>query len=121
MKLWRCQYGDVNGPEDFRIDNSGVCGPGIYAMKEGARSLRRYYSIIGNTKLNTFSFDVPDHLVKEIKGLGLTSFQAIKERIQMEMEKGYRVFVCKHGGINVPKGKQVVITDYSIISNIKKL
>lgn len=119
MKLQRCQFEDAITGNDFRVDTSGACGPGIYAMMFGDKKLQKYYSERGEY---TFSFDVPDHLVKKIGGKGITTYQAIKESIQMHKENGiYKVFICKHVGINIPKSKQVVITDASIISNIKKI
>jgi hypothetical protein len=119
MKLWRCQFGEANSPDDFRIDESGACGTGIYAMKAGDKKLRKYYSERGE---NTYEFEVPDHLVKKIGGVGKTYYQAIKEAIEMEREKGqYKVFICKHEGINIPKSKQIVIIDRSVIRDIKKL
>lgn len=117
MKLKRCQSGDVETSADFRVDSTGSCGPGIYAMLANDKRLQRFYT---NKFTQVYTFDVPDSLVKVIKGRGLTTFQAIRERIEMETEKGYRVFICKHGGINVPKGKQVVIIDHEIIRNIQK-
>jgi hypothetical protein len=117
MRLQRCQFGEVETAYDFTVATSGACGPGIYAMKYGDNPLRKYYSARGE---NTYSFDVPDSLVKKIGGVGVTSYQAIKERIVMEHEKGFRVFICKHKGINIPTSKQIVITDASIITNIKK-
>lgn len=117
MRLQRCQHGEVNKPEDFRIDTGGACGPGIYAMLFGDKKLQKYYSERGE---NTYSFDVPDNVVKKIGGRGVTTYQAIKERISMEVEKGFKVFICKHKGINIPESKQIVITDGTIITNIVK-
>lgn len=118
MKLQRCQHGEVKDQWDFREDTGGACGPGIYAMKYGDSPMRKYYSARGE---NTYSFEVPDNLVKKIGGKGVTTYQSIKDRISMEVEKGYKVFICKHHGINIPKSKQIVITDPSIITNIQKL
>jgi len=80
--------------------------------------MRKYYSERGE---NTYEFEVPDEFVKKIGGLGVTSYWAIRERIFMENEKGFKAFICKHHGIGIPKGKQIVITDQSIIKNVKKL
>lgn len=118
MKLQRCQHGEVNDKWDFRIDTGGACGKGIYAMKFGDNPMRKYYSAQGE---NTFSFDVPDELVKKIGGKGVTTYWAIREAIYREHEKGFRVFICKHKGINIPTSKQYVITDADIITNIQKL
>jgi hypothetical protein len=118
MKLQRCQHGECIDGFDFRIDTGGACGPGIYAMKYGDGPMRKYYTAQGE---NTFSFEVPDNLVKKIGGRGVTTYWAIRERIFMEQEKGFKVFVCKHKGINIPTSKQYVITDASIISNVQKL
>lgn len=119
MKLWRCQFGEATTADDFREDTSGACGLGIYAMLAGDKKLRKYYSERGEF---TYEFDVPDHLVKKIGGVGRTYYQAIKEAIAMEVERGaFKVFICKHEGINIPKSKQVVITDRSVITNIQKL
>ena len=118
MKLWRCQHGEVTSPFDFRIDSGGACGPGIYAMKAGDRPMRKYYTAQGE---NTFEFEVPDHLVKKAQGKGVATYWAIREFIYRENDNGFKVFVCKHKGINIPTSKQIVITDASIITNIKKL
>ena len=118
MILQRCQFGEVSKPEDFRPDESGACGPGIYAMFYGDNRLRKYYSARGE---NTYSFEVPDRLVKKIGGLGRTSYQAIKDAIEIESAKGYRVFICKHVGIGIPASKQIVILNSIYISNIKKI
>lgn len=115
MLLWRCQFGKIVTPTDFGWDNSGACGPGVYAMLAGDKKLKKYYSARGEI---TYQFEVPDEYVKKIGGLGVTSYQAIKERIVMEQEKGFKVFICKHVGINIPKSKQVVITDPGIIKNL---
>lgn len=118
MKLWRCQHGEVNDAYDFREDSGGACGPGIYAMKAGDRKMQKYYTERGE---NTFSFDVPDELIKKIGGRGVTTYWAIRERIWLEQQSGFKVFICKHKGINIPTSKQFVITDPSIITNIEKL
>lgn len=115
MLLWRCQFDLINSPEQFREDSSGACGPGVYAMVAGDKKLKKYYSERGEI---TYQFEVPDQYVKKIGGLGVTSYQAIKERIQMEKEKGFKVFICKHEGINIPKSQQIVITDKSIITEL---
>jgi hypothetical protein len=116
MKLQRCQFEDATDGFDFRIDTSGACGPGVYAMKYGDSPMRKYYSKRGE---KTFSFDVPDNLVKKIGGRGVTTYWAIRESIFMWQEKGFKVFICKHKGINIPTSKQFVITDQSIITNVK--
>lgn len=115
MLLWRCQFGKIVTPFDFSWDKSGACGPGIYAMMAGDKKLKRYYSARGEI---TYQFEVPDNLVKKIGGVGVTLYQAIKERIVMEQEKGFKVFICKHVGINIPKSKQIVVTDKSIITHL---
>lgn len=118
MKLQRCQHGEVTNEWDFREDTGGACGKGIYAMKFGDNPMKKYYSAQGE---NTYSFDVPDNLVKKIGGRGVTTYWAIREAIYREHEKGFRVFICKHKGINIPTSKQYVITDASIITNIQKI
>lgn len=118
MKLQRCQFEPADNGFDFREDRGGACGPGIYAMKFGDNKLRKYYSKRGE---KTFSFDVPDHLIKEVKGKGLATYWAIREAIFRYQEQGYKVFVCKHKGINIPTGKQYVITDASIITNVQEI
>jgi hypothetical protein len=118
MKLQRCQHGEVSSLYDFRIDTGGACGPGLYAMLFGDRPMQKYYTAQGE---NTFSFEVPDNLVKKIGGKGVTTYWAIREAIFREQEKGFKVFICKHSGINIPTSKQIVITDPSIITNICKL
>jgi len=118
MKLQRCQHGEVQDKWDFRVDSGGACGPGLYAMKYGDNPMRKYYSARGE---NTYSFEVPDEVVKNICGRGVTTYWAIRERILMEQQKGFKVFICKHKGINIPTSKQIVITDPSIITNIKQL
>lgn len=118
MKLQRCQHGEVSSPHDFRIDTGGACGPGIYAMKYMDGPMQKYYSAQGE---NTYSFEVPDNLVKKIGGRGVTTYWAIREAIFREHHNGYRVFICKHKGINIPTSKQYVITDANIITNIQKL
>ena len=117
MKLQRCQHGEVESPYDFR-DCNGACGPGIYAMKYGDGPMRKYYSAQGE---NTFSFEVPDHLVKKIGGKGVTTYWAIRERIFSEQQNGFKAFICKHKGINIPTSKQILITDPAIITNITKI
>jgi hypothetical protein len=119
MKLQRCQFDDAKTPDDFR-SGPGACGDGIYAMMFGDKKLQKYYSARGE---QTFSFEVPDNVVKKIGGIGVTSYQAIKERVKLisEDESNYSVFICKHGGINVPAGKQIIITDRSVITNIQKI
>lgn len=118
MQLQRCQHGEVTNYNDFRIDTGGACGTGIYAMKYGDNPMRKYYSAQGE---NTYSFEVPDKLVKKIGGRGITTYWAIREAIQREHANGYRVFICKHKGINIPNSKQYVITDAEVITNIKKI
>jgi hypothetical protein len=59
--LQRCQHGEVSNEWDFREDTGGACGKGIYAMKFGDNPMKKYYSAQGE---NTYSFDVPDNLVK---------------------------------------------------------
>lgn len=115
MILWRCQFGNVESPYEFSF-GEGACGKGIYAMLEGANNLRRYYSARGE---NTFVFEVPDNVVKNICGKGLLTYWSIRERIYLEQSKGFKVFVCKHKGINIPTGKQVLITDPDVITNIR--
>lgn len=115
MLLQRCQHGEVNSPYDFRSMN-GACGEGIYAMKFNDRPMQKYYSAQGE---QTYTFEVPDHLVKKIGGKGITTYWAIREAIYREYEKGFRVFECKHKGINIPTSKQYLITDANIITNIK--
>jgi len=117
-KYQRCQFGEVATAKDFGFDKSGACGPGIYAMNYGDNPMRRYYSARGE---NTFSFEVPDEYVKKIGGRGVTTYLAIKDSIELWQAKGFKVFICKHVGIGIPKSKQIVITDPSIISNIKKI
>lgn len=117
MKLWRCQFGEVTNQHEFNSMN-GACGEGIYAMFENDKPMRKYYSQRGE---NTFEFEVPDKYVKEVKGLGLSTYWALRERIYELREQGYKVFVCKHVGIGIPKSKQILITDPEIITNIKKL
>jgi hypothetical protein len=118
MKLQRCQHGDAKDGFDFREDTSGACGPGIYAMKFGDYPMRKYYSERGE---KTFSFDVPDNLVKRIGGRGVTTYWAIREAIFREKENGFKVFICKHKGINIPTSKQYVIIDASVISNVEEI
>jgi len=118
MKLQRCQHGEVSNVYDFRVDSGGACGPGLYAMKFGDNPMRKYYSAQGE---NTYSFDVPDHLVKKIGGRGITTYWAIREEIYRQQEKGFKVFICKHKGINIPTSKQMVITDVEVITNIEKI
>ena len=118
MKLQRCQHGEVNSPQDFRIDTGGACGTGIYAMMFGDNPMRKFYSARGET---TYSFDVPDELVKKVGGKGITTYLAIRHAIERYREEGYKVFICKHKGINIPTSKQIVITDATIITNIQKL
>lgn len=118
MKLQRCQFENATTGQDFRPDPSGVCGKGVYAMFFGDKKLRKYYSERGE---KTFSFDVPDHLVKKVGGRGYTHFSSIRDRIEELHAQGYRVFICKHGGINVPVSKQVLITDQSIITNVQEI
>ena len=118
MKLQRCQHGEVKDCFDFRFDTGGACGNGIYAMKYADNPMRKYYSAQGE---NTYSFEVPDNLVKKIGGKGVTTYWAIREAIYREQQNGYKVFICKHKGINIPTSKQYVITDETIITNIKKL
>lgn len=118
MKLWRCQFGEVSSPNDFRFDSSGACGPGIYAMLAGDSKLRKYYSARGE---NTYEFEVPDKVVKKIGGRGVPTYWAIRERIFMDQENGFKVFICKHKGIGIPTSKQIIITDADIITNIIKL
>lgn len=115
MLLWRCQFGKVVTPYDFGWDDTGACGPGVYAMLAGDKKLKKYYSARGEI---TYQFEVPDKYVKKIGGKGCTLYQAIKERIVMEQERGFKVFICKHKGINIPESKQIVITDKSIITNL---
>lgn len=91
---------------------------GLYAMCAGDAKMRKYYSARGE---NTFQFEVPDNLVKKIWGKGITTYWAIREAIYREHENGYRVFICKHKGIGIPTSKQIIITDASIITNLKKL
>lgn len=106
MKLQRCQHGEVSDPYEFRIDPGGACGPGLYAMLYGDNPMKKYYSAQGE---NTYSFEVPDRYVKKIGGKGVATYWAIREAIYREIEKGYKVFICKHKGINIPtsgnKGK----------------
>lgn len=118
MKLQRCQHGEAKDARDFRIDTGGACGPGIYAMMFGDNPMRKYYSARGEF---TYSFEVPDNLVKKIGGKGVPTYWSIREAIYMWQEKGFKVFICKHKGINIPTSKQIVITDPSIITNIQKL
>ena len=118
MKLQRCQLNEISTSTDFQTDTTGCVGTGIYAMLFGDKKLRKFYSSRGES---CYTFEVSDQLVKEVKGLGLTTYQAIRERIAMLEEEGYRVFIFKHGGINVPKGKQVIILDHEVIRNIQKL
>lgn len=118
MKLQRCQHGEVQDAFDFREDSGGACGPGIYAMRYGDSPMKKYYSARGE---NTYSFEVPDNLVKKIGGKGVTTYWSIREAIYMWQEKGFKVFICKHKGINIPTSKQIVITDPSIITNIQKI
>lgn len=118
MKLQRCQFSEATDGFDFRWDSSGACGPGIYAMLFGDKPMQKYYSSRGES---TYSFEVPDDLVKKIGGRGVTTYWAIRESITMWQEKGFKVFICKHKGINIPTSKQIVITDASIITNVKKL
>lgn len=117
MKLWRCQFGEVSSPHEFNSMN-GACGEGIYAMLENDKPMRKYYSARGE---NTFEFEVPDKYVKEVKGLGLATYWALRERIYYLREDGFKVFICKHKGIGIPTSKQILITDPDIITNIKKL
>jgi hypothetical protein len=118
MKLQRCQHGEATDGFDFREDTNGACGPGIYAMMFGDKPMQKYYSAQGE---NTYTFEVPDNLVKKIGGRGVTTYWSIRERIFMEKEKGFKVFICKHKGINIPTSKQIVITDASIITNVQKV
>lgn len=118
MKLQRCQFEDATTAQDFRIDTGGACGSGIYAMMFGDNPMRKYYSARGE---NTYSFEVPDELVKKIGGRGVTTYLAIRNAIERYQEQGYKVFICKHKGINIPTSKQIVITDATIITNIQKL
>jgi hypothetical protein len=118
MKLQRCQHGEVKDAFDFREDTGGACGPGIYAMFYGDRKMQKYYAARGE---NTYSFEVPDKLVTKVGGKGVTTYWSIRERIFMLQEKGFKVFICKHHGINIPTSKQIVITDPAIISNIQKI
>lgn len=116
MKLWRCQHGEVTELTDLRWDTSGACGPGVYAMMAGDKPMRKYYTARGE---KTYEFEVPDDKVKKIGGLGVTTYWAIRERIFMEQERGFKVFVCKHKGINIPTSKQILITDYGVITGLK--
>lgn len=118
MKLQRCQHGEVTDGFDFREDTGGACGPGIYAMLFGDNKMKKYYAARGE---NTYSFEVPDNVVKKIGGRGVTTYWSIRQRIEMERLNGFKVFICKHKGINIPTSKQIVITDATIITNIQKL
>lgn len=118
MKLQRCQHGEVIDKYDFRQDDSGACGPGVYAMKYGDNPMRKYYSARGE---NTYSFEVEDKYVKKIGGKGVTTYWAIREAIYRAQEQGFKVFICKHKGINIPTSKQIVITDPEVITNIQKI
>jgi hypothetical protein len=117
MILWRCQHGEVTQGCSFNFGN-GACGEGIYAMKQNDKPMQKYYSKQGES---TFEFEVDDKLVKEVKGLGLATYWSLRERIYHLHAQGFRVFICKHVGINIPKSKQVLITDCSVIKNVKKL
>lgn len=118
MKLQRCQHGEVKDAFDFRIDTGGSCGEGIYAMKYGDRPMQKYYSAQGE---NTYSFEVEDKYIKKVGGRGITTYWAIREAIYRYQQEGYKVFICKHKGINIPNSKQILITDATIIFNIKKV
>lgn len=118
MKLQRCQHGEATDGFDFRIDNKGACGPGIYAMKYGDNPMRKYYSARGE---HTYTFEIDDKYIKKIGGKSVTTYWAIREAIYREQQNGFKAFICKHKGINIPTSKQIVITDASIIENVKKL
>ena len=116
MKLQRCQFKEAQDGSDFTFCN-GACGPGIYAMKFGDKPMLRYYSKRGE---KTFSFEVDDKYIKKIGGKGVTTYWAIREAIEREKLNGFKVFECKHVGIGIPKSKQYVITDVSIIENVEE-
>ena len=118
MKLWRCQFDNAVDGFDFREDTGGAFGKGIYAMPAGSTNMKKYYSVRGE---KTFEFEIPDNLVKKIGGKGITTYWAIKEAIYREQLNGFKAFICKHKGINIPTGKQIVITDASIVSNVKQI
>lgn len=115
MILWRAQFGDCKDGFDFNY-GGGACGKGIYAMLENDKPMRRYYTARGE---KLYSFEVPDNLVKEVKGKGLTTYWSLKERIYSLKEEGFKVFVCRHKGIGIPTSKQILITDAAIITNVK--
>lgn len=112
MLLWRCQRGEVKTPEDFNIDDSGACGKGIYAMPAGKKKMQMYYSERGE---NTYQFEIDDKYIKKLTAR-LAYFQ-IKQIVNETTTP--TAYLCRHKGINIPEGKQIVITDPSIIKNIQ--
>jgi hypothetical protein len=113
MKLQRCQQGIVESPFNFRSFN-GQYGDGIYAMKFADRPMQKYYTQNGE---NTFSFDIPDHLIINVTRKKFDYWTA-KEFIFNNPQ--FKAFIFKHKGINIPTSKQILITDASIITNIQK-
>lgn len=118
MIFWRCQKNPASDGFDFNWTTNGAAGSGVYAMLKGANNLKKYYSQLGE---DTYEFEIEDKYIVEVKGAGLSTYWAIRERIYVLQEEGFKAFILKHKGINIPTGKQVLITDVSIIKNLKKI
>lgn len=118
MKFWRAQKQPAKDGTDFNWFNNGAVGDGIYAMPAGANNMRKYYTQNGE---KIYEFEIEDRYVKEVKGLGLATYWAIRERIYALREEGYKAFIVKHKGIGIPTGKQILIVDPEIIKNIAEL
>jgi hypothetical protein len=111
MKFWRCQHGEVITAKDFSIDSSGSCGKGIYAMFPGKKKMQMYYSERGE---QTYEFEIEDKYIKKLTRR--LQYWQMKQVVNETTEP--TAFICPHVGINIPNGKQIVITDPSIIQNI---
>lgn len=111
MKFWRCQHGEVITADQFNIDSNGAVGKGIYAMPIGKKKMQMYYSERGE---NTYQFEIEDKYIKILTRR--LQYWQMKQLVNETTEP--TAYICPHVGINIPNGKQIVITDPSIIKNI---
>ncbi len=96
---------------DFNV-MVGQHGEGVYCFLAGDRKMADYYTKNGET-LYTFKVDK-----KYVQDLSNKDYDFWDAKQAMYNSK-YKVFIFKHKGVGIPTSKEVLITDPSIILDVK--
>jgi hypothetical protein len=115
LMLQRAQQGHVDDGYDFR-EFDGQHGTGIYAFFYGDKEMEKYYT---SNNENVHTFTIPKKYVLDLSNKNYAwKIWDVKKIIYDHPD--YKAFIFKHAGSKIPTSKEILITDPSIITIIKK-